>query len=85
LKDSDGPREDWEIKVNGSPGSADWMAIIESAALTSLSLAASESDVMMIYKRNKQLFEEVKTHDAVFFKDLMDKFSAARTKFKEAA
>lgn len=86
LAKADGlPENDWEIKVSGSPGSADWMAIIESAALTSLSLASSESDVMMIYKRNKQLFEEVKTHDAVFFKDLMDKFSAARNKFKEAA
>ena len=85
VKDSNTPSEDWEIKVNGTPGSADWMAIIESAALTSLSLASSESDVMMIYKRNKQLFEEVKTHDAVFFKDLMDKFSSAKNKFKESA
>jgi hypothetical protein len=40
---------------------------------------------MAIYKKNKQLFEEVKAQDAVFFKDLMNKFTEARNKFKEAA
>jgi hypothetical protein len=71
--------------VTGTPGDADWMELVEEAANKLLDFANSEEDVMSIYKKNKQLFEEVKAQDAVFFKDLMDKFSTARAKFKEAA
>ena len=80
-----GKQGDWQMTVSGTPGDADWMQLVESAAETMLKIATSESDVMDIYKKNKQLFEEVKAQDAVFFKDLMDKFSQARIKFKEAA
>lgn len=76
---------DWQMVVFGTPGSADWMEIIETAATSMLSITTSEDDVMAIYKKNKQLFEEVKAQDATFFKDLMDKFTQARNKFKEAA
>jgi hypothetical protein len=41
--------------------------------------AASEEDVMHIFKKNKTLFDIVKATDAVFFKDLMALFTAART------
>ena len=85
VKANDIPEQDWEMKVSGQPGSADWMQVIEQAATVLLDLAKQEADVMAIYKRNKQIFEEVKTQDAVFFKDLMDKFAQARNKFKEAA
>lgn len=84
IKAANLPQEDWEMKVSGEPGSADWMQVIEQAADVLLGLAEKESDVMAIYKRNKQIFEDVKSHDAVFFKDLMDKFSATKKKFAEA-
>ena len=76
---------DWQMVVTGSPGDSNWMQLVEEAAEMMLGIAANEADVMAIYKKNKQLFEEVKAQDAVFFKDLMDKFSQARSKFKEAA
>ena len=76
---------DWQMVVTGTPGDANWMQLVDEAAEMMLKIAASEADVMAIYKKNKQLFEEVKSQDAVFFKDLMDKFSQARNKFKEAA
>lgn len=80
-----GNEGDWQMVVRGTPGDAAWMQLVESAAEMMLKIATSEADVMAIYKKNKQLFEEVKAQDAVFFKDLMDKFSNARNKFKEAA
>ena len=61
------------------------MKLVEDSANTLLGFASTEEDVMAIYKKNKQLFEEVKAQDAVFFKDLMDKFAVARKKFKETA
>lgn len=76
---------DWQMVVTGSPGDSNWMQLVEEAAEFMLGIATNETDVMAIYKKNKQLFEEVKAQDAVFFKDLMDKFSQARNKFKEAA
>ena len=76
---------DWQMVVTGSPGDADWMKLVEDSANTLLGFASTEEDVMAIYKKNKQLFEEVKAQDAIFFKDLMDKFAVARKKFKEAA
>ncbi len=81
----EGKSGDWQMVVTGTPGDADWMELVEEAANKLLDFANSEEDVMAIYKKNKQLFEEVKAQDAVFFKDLMDKFSTARAKFKEAA
>lgn len=79
----DTPTEPWEMKVTGEPGSADWMELIEKTSELVLGLAQSEADVMAIYRRNKQLFEEIKSHDNVFFKDLMDKFSEAKKRFTE--
>jgi hypothetical protein len=84
VKATELPQQEWEIKVSGDSGSADWMGLVETSADTLLGLATSADDVMTIYKRNKQLFEEVKAQDAVFFKDLMDKFTATKKKFTEA-
>ena len=70
--------------MSGDSGSADWMGLIEEASDVLLTMAKSADDVMAIYKTNKQLFEEVKAQDAVFFKDLMEKFSAAKKQFTEA-
>lgn len=81
----DTPIDPWEMKATGEPGSADWMAAIEAASQLALGLAQSADDVMAIYKTNKKMFEEIKSHDAVFFKDLMDKFSEAKRKFTEEA
>ncbi len=84
VKAKELPQQSWEIKVTGESGSADWMGLIETSADTLLGFAQSADDVMSIYKSNKQLFEEVKSQDAVFFKDLMDRFTATKKKFTEA-
>jgi hypothetical protein len=81
----EGKPGEWQMVVTGTPGDADWMELVEDAANKLLDFATNEEDVMAIYKKNKQLFEEVKAQDAVFFKDLMNKFTEARNKFKEAA
>lgn len=79
------PTEDWEITISGDPQSNNWKGLVTEAAVLLLSMTKTEEDVMTIYKRNKQVFEQLKTVDAGHFKDLMDKFTQARNKFKEAA
>jgi hypothetical protein len=68
--------------VTGSPEDSNWMQLVEEAADLMLGIAANEADVMSIYKKNKQLFEEVKAHDPDFFKQLVDKFSKRKAEFQ---
>jgi len=85
LKDSDAPTQDWEIKINGSPDSDDWKGLVTDAAVVLLGFTKNEDDVMSIYRRNKQIFEQFKSSDPDQFKALMDKFTQFKNKFKEAA
>jgi hypothetical protein len=45
-----------------------------------LDLCTDEADVMQIFKKNKVLFDTVKGHDAVFFKEMMGKFTETKNK-----
>lgn len=77
--------QDWQIRITGSPESDGWKSLVSDAAVMLLGMANSEDDVMTIYKRNKQVFDQLKVSDAEHFKVMMDKFTQARNKFKEAA
>jgi hypothetical protein len=79
------PTKDWQIKLTGSPDSENWKELVTNATTILLGIAKSEEDVMTIYRRNKQVFEQLKGADPDHFKVLMDKFSDFRNKFKEAA
>jgi hypothetical protein len=68
-------------KPEGDP--EEWLKLIQTSAFMLLDLAASEEDVMVIFKRNKVIFDEVKATDPVFFKGIMAKFTETTNKFKE--
>lgn len=80
-----GSEGSWQIKVSLSPeGDADdWLNIIDETCQIALDNTKSADDVMQIFKKNKQLFDAVKAHDAVFFKSLMAKFTEAKTRFTQ--
>jgi hypothetical protein len=46
-----------------------------------LDLTANEEDVMLIFKKNKSLFDTVKATDPVFFKEMMGKFTDKKNQF----
>ena len=75
----------WQLKVTLEPNGDvwAWLKVIEDACMIALNNTSSEDDVMQIFKKNKQLFDAVKTHDAMFFKGLMSKFTQAKTRFTE--
>lgn len=81
----DGKEGEWQLKVTLEPGAdvALWLGVIDDACKMALGLAASEADVMAIFKKNKQLFDIVKGQDAEFFKNLMAEFTAAKSKFQQ--
>jgi hypothetical protein len=77
----------WQLKVTLEHGGdiQNWLGVIEDACKLALEMTQSHDDVMAIFKKNKQLFDEVKKQDAEFFKGLMAKFTEAKKRFAEEA
>lgn len=80
-----GDRGSWQIVAPAVPeGDVDeWLNVIKKTAYVLLDLTNSEDDVMAIFKKNKILFDTVKSTDSVFFKEMMLKFTEKRSNFKK--
>lgn len=78
-----GDRGSWQIVAPAVPeGDVDeWLNVIKKTAYVLLDLTNSEDDVMAIFKKNKILFDTVKSTDSVFFKEMMLKFTEKRSNF----
>jgi len=78
-----GEKGEWQIVAPGAPADGaidDWLNLIQTSSHMLLDLCADEADVMQIFKKNKVLFDTVKGHDAVFFKEMMGKFTETKNK-----
>jgi hypothetical protein len=78
-----GEKGEWQIVAPAAPADGEiteWLDLIKTASHMLLDLCADEADVMQIFKKNKVLFDTVKGHDAVFFKDMMGKFTETKNK-----
>lgn len=75
----------WQISASLEPGGDvnAWLDVVERACKTALDMAQSADDVMQIFRKNKQLFDAVKSQDAAFFKTLMANFTEAKSRFSE--
>jgi hypothetical protein len=82
IKPITGQKGEFQIVAPGIPDSEldipQWLENIKQAARVLLAVADNEEDVMHIFKKNKVLFDAVKTTDAVFFKELMALFTEAK-------
>jgi hypothetical protein len=78
-----GEKGEWQIVAPAIPAEGaieDWLALIKTSSHMLLDLCADEADVMQIFKKNKVLFDTVKSQDAVFFKEMMGKFTETKNK-----
>lgn len=78
-----GQKGEWQIVAPAAPTEGDvqaWLDLIQTASHMLLDLCTDEQDVMQIFKKNKVLFDTVKGHDAVFFKEMMGKFTETKNK-----
>ena len=85
IEGKEGP---WQLKVSITPeGSfADWASIVMDATKLGIQQAASESDVMAIFRSNKNIYDRMKSEPGSSAYDaLMEEFKTARNKFKEKA
>jgi hypothetical protein len=85
IEGKEGP---WQLKVSIEPQGefADWAGIVMDATMLGLEQAASEADVMALFRNNKNIFDRMKAEPGSSSYDaLMEEFKTARNKFKEQA
>lgn len=83
----EGREGEWQLKVTADPGFdiEEWIKLVQDAAKIMISQAASEADVMSIFKVNRNFFDRMKLESEEAYKQLMADFGQAREKFKEQA
>lgn len=81
----EGKEGQWQIKATLKPDGdiQAWFDVVLSASHAALELAKTEDDVMAIFKKNKQLFDEIKKQDEGVFKTLMAEFSDVKAKLTQ--
>ena len=81
----EGQKGEWQIVAPAKPSEnvEDWLDLIKITSHQLLDLTENEEDVMLIFKKNKVLFDTVKATDAEFFKGIMTKFTAKRNEFSK--
>lgn len=80
-----GQKGEWQIVAPAKPeGDVDeWLGLIKTTSHMLLDLTENEEDVMLIFKKNKVLFDTVKATDSVFFKEMMGKFTDKKNQFNK--
>jgi hypothetical protein len=80
-----GQKGEWQIVAPALPegDATEWLKLIQTSCHMLLDLCSNEEDVMHIFKKNKVLFDKVKTTDAIFFKEMMGKFTDTKNKFNK--
>ena len=65
-----GQSGEWQIVAPAKPegDTKDWLQLVQTSSHMLLDLAVNKEDVLLIFKKNKALFDTVKATDAVFFK-----------------
>ncbi len=81
----EGQKGEWQIVAPSKPSEnvEDWLDLIKITSHQLLDLTENEEDVMLIFKKNKVLFDTVKATDATFFKEMMGKFTAKKNEFNK--
>lgn len=81
-----GKTGEWQIDAPADPIGQDvqgWLELIRSSTYFFLEMCTKPEDVLMIFKKNKTLFDTVKITDEAFFTQMMAKFTEIKTKLEE--
>lgn len=83
----EGKEGDWQLKVTRKPEGDpnDWVEIVLEAVDMQLGQAGSEGDVMSIFKKNREIFDQLKLQSEDQYTALMNVFKKTKAKFKEQA
>lgn len=73
---------EWQVRLSVSSDSDDWAGTAEQALSTALEMTQNLNDLLTLFKKNKQLFEELKSQAPELHQSLLAKFSQARRNFE---
>jgi hypothetical protein len=79
---------EWQIDAPADPIGQDvqgWLELIKGSTYLFLDMCNNSEDVLLIFKKNKTLFDTVKLTDPIFFTEMMTKFTEVKTKLEEKA
>lgn len=79
---------EWQIDAPADPLGGDvkgWLELIQNSTYLFLDMCNKTDDVLMIFKKNKVLFDTVKLVDPVFFTNMMTRFTEVKTKLEKEA
>ena len=77
----------WQLKVVAKPDGdhGEWSQLVIDATMLQLEQVKTEAEVMMVFKTNRNIYDEVKSGSPAAYDVLMDEFKQARAKHKESA
>jgi hypothetical protein len=81
-----GLKGEWQINAPADPlggNVTEWLSLIKDSTFMFLEMCNKPEDVLMIFKKNKLLFDTVKAIDPEFFKVLMERFTEVKTKLEK--
>ena len=83
----EGKEGDWQLKVTRKPEGDpnDWVEIVLEAVDMALGQAGSGGDVLSIFKKNREIFDQLKLYSEPQYTALMNVFKKTKAKFKEQA
>lgn len=75
----------WQLKVTAKPDGdhGEWSQLVIDATMLQIEQAKSESDVLAIFKTNRNIYDEVKSGSPTAYDVLMSEFKSARAKHKK--
>jgi hypothetical protein len=83
----EGKDNEWQLKVTAEPDGdhGEWSQLVIDATALQLQQAKSETEVMSIFKTNRNIYEEVKKGSPTAYEVLLEEFKQAKVKHKEAS
>ena len=81
----EGKDNNWQLKVSAEPDGdhGEWSQLVIDATALQLTQAQNETDVMSIFKTNRNIYEEVKKGSPTAYDLLLEEFKQARAKHKK--
>lgn len=75
----------WQLKVAAEPGTefADWADLVQEATNLALANAASEADVMAVFRNNRAIYDRMQKEPgaSAYYEKILKSFSDAKAKF----
>jgi hypothetical protein len=83
-KQIEGKEGPWHLKVTANPEGNfdDWTALVQDVTQLALDQVASESDVMALFRNNKNIFDQVKQSPSAY-ESILAMFTVAKNQFKK--